>query len=114
MNVVEVPLHVKQAVLVQSTMLNDSRFCWLSKTQQIHNEAGLSFKFSMAGTDFTRQHVNKVMTQLSDQFVHDWYVQLSRQGEETRIQVISYKHTDYSKKCFTILHVLLQQTIEKP
>ena len=64
------------SILVQSTMLNDGKSCWLSKTQQIYNEAGLSFKFSMAGTEFTRQHVNEVMTQLSDQFVQDWSVQL--------------------------------------
>ena len=80
MNAEEVPLHVKQAVLVQFTMLNDGRSCWLSKTQQIYNEAGLCFKFSMAGTEFTRQHVNEVMTQLSEQFVQHWYVQLSRPG----------------------------------
>ena len=83
-NTEEVPLHVKQAVLVQSTMLNDGKSCWLSKSQQIYNEAGLSFKFSMAGTEFTRQHVNEVMTQLSDQFVQDWYVQVSRPGGEGR------------------------------
>ena len=34
----------------------------------------------MAATEFTRQHVNEVMTQLSDQFVQDRYVQLSRPG----------------------------------
>ena len=71
---------MKQAVLVQFTMLNDGRSCWLSKTQRIYNEAGLCFKFSMAATEFTRQHVNEVMTQLSEQFVQDWYVQLSRPG----------------------------------
>ena len=30
-NAEEVSLHVKQAVLVQSTMLNDGKACWLSK-----------------------------------------------------------------------------------
>ena len=79
-NTEEVPLHVKQAVLEQSTMLNDDKSCWLSKSQQIYNEAGLSFKFSMAVTESTRQHVNEVMTQLGDQFVQDWSVQLSRPG----------------------------------
>jgi len=59
-------------------MLQKGKSCWLSKTQQIYNGVGVSYKFNMAGTEFMVQHVNEVMTQLSDQFVQNWFVQLNQ------------------------------------
>ena len=59
-------------------MLKNSKLFWLSKIQKVYNNAGLSCKFSSAGTKSTKQHINEVMTRLSDQFIQDWFVRINK------------------------------------
>ena len=61
-----IPKHLKLAVNIQFEMLKNSKLCWLSKIHKVYNNAGLSCKFSSAGTKSTKQHINEVMTRLSD------------------------------------------------
>ena len=68
-NTDDIPKYLKLAVNIQHEMLKNSKLCWLSKIQNIYNSAGLSCKFSSAGTESTKQHVNEVMMRLSDQFI---------------------------------------------
>ena len=44
----------------------------------MYNNAGLSCKFSSAGTKSTKQHINEVMMRLSDKFIQDWFVRINK------------------------------------
>ena len=73
-------------------MLKNSKLCWLSKIQNIYNSAGLSCKFSSAGTESTKQHVNEVMMRLSDQFIQDWFNQINKpEGKKGSNKLRTYK-----------------------
>jgi hypothetical protein len=76
----ESPHHVQQAVKVQLRMSENGRICWLTKTKQLYNAAGQPHKFFMAGTETTNEHVNELMTTLSDQYVQEWTTQLNVPG----------------------------------
>ena len=72
-------------------MLKNSKLCWLSKIQKVYNN-GLSCKFSSAGTESTMQHVNEVMTRLSDQLIQDWFVRISKpEGKKRSNKLRTYK-----------------------
>ena len=49
-NTDDIPKHLKVAVNIQYEMLKNSILCWLSKIQKMYYNAGLSYKFSSAGT----------------------------------------------------------------
>ena len=92
MNTDDIPKHLKLAVNVQYEMLKNSKLCWLSKIQKVYNNAGLSCKFSSAGTESTMQHVNEVMTRLSDQFIQDWFVRINKpEGKKRSNKLRMYK-----------------------
>ena len=79
MNTDDIPKHLKLAVNIQYEMLKNSKLCWLSKIQKVYNNAGLSCTFFSAGTKSTKQHINVVMTRLSDQlFIQDWFVRINK------------------------------------
>ena len=88
----DIPKYLKLAVNIQHEMLKNSKLCWLSKIQNIYNSAGLSCKFSSAGTESTKQHVNKVMMRLSDQFIQDWFNQIYKpEGKKGSNKLRTYK-----------------------
>ena len=73
-------------------MLKNSKLCWLSKIQKVYNNAGLSCKFSSAGTESTKQHVNEVMMCLGDQFIQDWFVRINKpEGKKRSNKLRTYK-----------------------
>ena len=58
----------------------------------MYDNAGLSCKFSSAGTKSTKQHVNEVMTRLSDQFIHNWFVRINKpEGKKGSNKLRTYK-----------------------
>ena len=57
-NTDDIPKHLKLAVNIQYEMLKNSKLCCLSKIQKVYINAGLSCKFSSAGTKSTKQHIN--------------------------------------------------------
>ena len=71
-------------------MLKNSKLFWISKIHQAYNNA--SRKFSSAGTKSTKQHVNEVMTCLSDQFIQDWFAQINKpEGKKGSNKLRTYK-----------------------
>ena len=73
-------------------MLKNSKLCWLSKIQKVYNNTGLSCKFSSAGTESTKQHVNEVMMCLRDQFIQDWFVRINKpEGKKRSNKLRTYK-----------------------
>ena len=50
------------------------------------------YKFSSAGTKSTKQHINEVMTRMSDQFIQDWFVQINKPDRKKgSIKLRTYK-----------------------
>ena len=91
-NTDDIPKYLKLAVNIHHEMLKNSKLCWLSKIQNIYNSAGLSCKFSSAGTESTKQHVNEVMMRLSDQFIQDWFNQINKpEGKKGSNKLRTYK-----------------------
>ena len=91
-NTDDIPKHLKIAVNIQYEMLKNSKLCWLSKIQKMLNYAGLSCKFSSAGTESTKQHVNEVMMRLSEQFIQDWFVRINKpEGKKGSNKLRTYK-----------------------
>ena len=93
------PKHLKVAVNIQYEMLKNSKLCWLSKIQKVYNNAGLSCKFFSAVTESTKQHINEVMTCLSDQFMQDCFAWINLKG---RKGVINLEHTNCSRRMFNL------------
>ena len=92
MNTDDIPKHLKLAVNIQYEMLKNSKLCWLSKIQKVYNNGEVSCKFSSAGIKSTMQHVNEVMPRLSDQFIHDWFVQINKpEGKMVSNKLRTYK-----------------------
>lgn len=86
--------HVK--TMTQSTIItiintNNNNYYCLQWSRSVN-------KVNMASTESTQQHVNEEMTQLRDQYVQDWLVQLNR-PEGT--WATNWEHTNYSKVFFS-------------
>ena len=69
-------MYVQKATMVQQEMKLDNKKCRLAKTKTIF----LSYKFNLEISNNVDDHVNEIMTRLSDQFVHMWFFQLNAPG----------------------------------
>ena len=82
-------------------MLEDGKNCWLLRIKEIYDIAGLQMKFYTCGNENSRTHINKVMTQLSDQSIQEWFGQLNGGDKTTGNKLRTYK---LFKNQFQVFH----------
>ena len=90
-NTQKLPYFLEQAFRVQTEMLEDGKNCWLLRTKEIYDTAGLQMKFYTCGNENSRTHINEVMTQLSDQFIQEWSSHLNGGDKTTGNKLRTYK-----------------------
>ena len=65
-------------------MLKNDNDCWVLRTKQLYDTAGLSYKLNKAGIERNKQHVNEVMLKLSDHFIQGSPTLLNKPGGKKR------------------------------
>ena len=73
-----IPSLLQHALSEQLALDKGGKECWLSKTKDIYDKAGLSNLHVSANMDNIKDHVNIIMTRYRDQYVQEWFAQIQR------------------------------------
>ena len=73
-----IPSLLQHALSEQLALDKGGKECWLSKTKDIYDKAGLSTLQVSPNMDNIKDHVNAIMTRYRDQYVQEWFAQIQR------------------------------------
>ena len=73
-----IPSLLQHALSEQLALDKGGKECWLSKTKDIYDKAGLSNLHVSANMDNIKDHVNTIMTRYRVQYVQEWFAQIQR------------------------------------